>query len=94
MQYIIEIDGEISTKYIYNVWSVFEYEDGTVSQDCRLCATDKVEEFTAFLAQLKDNPDGFMKYSSYQLQIAFVFGVFVGVLQSIMVSLIAANWGN
>jgi hypothetical protein len=52
MKFIIEIDGE--TKYTYNVWDCFEYEDGSISPDTRLLGTDKVEEFTAFFSRIRE----------------------------------------
>lgn len=61
MIYIIEIDGEISTKYTYNVWSVVEFRDedniALFNKDTRILATDDVNEFTSFVAKLKQNPD-------------------------------------
>lgn len=53
MKYIIVIDGALSTRYKYNVWSCFEYEDGSVSQDTRIFESDKKDQFLDFLSNLK-----------------------------------------
>ena len=53
MKYIIEIDGVKSTRYKYNIWSTFQNEDGSVSQDIREFETDSIEEFTLFLSKLR-----------------------------------------
>lgn len=42
---IIVIDGKESTKYKYNLWRCFEYEDGSISQDSRVLYTDSLKEF-------------------------------------------------
>ena len=52
VKYIIVIDGKITTRYIYNVWSVFEYEDRSVSQDTRIFESDNVAEFIEFMSHL------------------------------------------
>lgn len=54
MKYIIEIDGINSTRYTYNVWSVFEDDDGSISQDERVFASDNRDEFINFISYLPD----------------------------------------
>ena len=44
-KFIIVVDGKESTKYTYNLWETFQYEDGTVSEDCRVAESDCLEEF-------------------------------------------------
>lgn len=57
MRYIVVIDGVKSSRYKYNVWSVFEYgcfaPNQECSQDVRLFATDDVEEFALFVKTLE-----------------------------------------
>jgi hypothetical protein len=55
MKYVINIDNQ-SSRYTYNVWSVFEYEDGSLSQDCREFASDDKDEFIKFISELKAVP--------------------------------------
>lgn len=49
MKYIVKIN-EPFDKYIYSVWSVAEYEDGTISQDTRIFFSDDKTSFLAFMA--------------------------------------------
>jgi len=53
MKYIIEIDGVKSTRYKYNVWTVFEYEDRTVGQNARIFCSDDLGEFLEFIKSVK-----------------------------------------
>jgi len=53
MKYIVVVDGKKSTRYIYNVYSVFEYEDGSMSPDTRIFESDDQGEFVEFIASLK-----------------------------------------
>ena len=55
MKYIIDIDSQ-SARYTCNVWSVFKYEDGSLSQDCREFASDDKDEFIKFISELKVIP--------------------------------------
>ena len=55
MKYIIVIDGVESTRYKYNVWSVFEYDDGSVSQDTRIFESDDATEFVKFVSCLPND---------------------------------------
>ena len=52
MKIIIEIDGVVSTRHTYNVWSVVEYKDGIVGKDTRAFTSDSKEEFLAYLSNL------------------------------------------
>jgi len=54
MKYIIEIDGERSTRHKYNVWSVFEYEsfEGELSKEERIFCSDDQQEFLDFIKTL------------------------------------------
>jgi len=52
MKYIIEIDGVHSTKYTYNVWDTFIYDDEAVGKDTRIFASDDKNEFLSFIANL------------------------------------------
>ena len=58
MKYIVVIDGVASTRHKYNVWSVFEYEDGTMSQDTRIFESDILEEFLAYMSALTSIGEG------------------------------------
>ena len=51
MKYIIEIDGINSTRYTYNVWSVFKGDDG-IFQDERVFASDDKDDFINFISSL------------------------------------------
>lgn len=55
MKYIIVIDGVKSTRYIYNVYSVFEYADRSVSEDTRIFESDNKDEFDKFISSLPNN---------------------------------------
>lgn len=59
MKYIIIIDGIERVRYRYNVYESHEYDDGSVSEDCRIFCSDRHDEFVAFIATLKnDKHDG------------------------------------
>jgi hypothetical protein len=58
MKYIIEIDGVSSTKYTYNVWSVWDDYSGAMGKDIRIFASDDKKEFLEFVANLSQEiPD-------------------------------------
>jgi len=44
-----------SSRYDYNAWTVAEYEDGTVTPDTRLVATDDRKQFLARLDHILSN---------------------------------------
>ena len=52
MKYIVEIDGKLSTRYTYNVWSVVEFEDRAMSQNIRIFCSDDLTKFLDFLKKL------------------------------------------
>ena len=64
MQYIVEIDGVVSTRYKYNVWSVqeckVEAESGglvpAVAKDTRIFCSDSLDEFIAYMTILHTRP--------------------------------------
>ena len=53
MKYIVDIDGVESTRHTYNVWSVLEYDDGSVAKDTRIFETDDHEKFITFMSKLQ-----------------------------------------
>ncbi len=59
MKLILDVKNP-ERKYTYNVYSVFEYEDGAVSEDSRKLETDDLAEFLMMLGELikshKDTP--------------------------------------
>lgn len=54
MRYILVINNP-DNKYVYNVWSVFEYRDGEVSPDTRIFCSDDQQKFLDFLKTLPAN---------------------------------------
>lgn len=49
MKLILEIDGVVSTRYKYNLWSVVEYEDGTIDKDFHIEHSDDLAKFMVAL---------------------------------------------
>lgn len=56
MTYMVLVNDE-SSRYKYNVWEVFQYEDGSVSKDARIFESDDAEEFVAFCQTLPSRPN-------------------------------------
>jgi hypothetical protein len=52
MKLIVKIHDE-SARYAYCVYSVFEYEDYTCSEDTRIFESDDKQEFLNFMGQLE-----------------------------------------
>jgi hypothetical protein len=52
MKVIVVIDGVKSTRSKYNVWSAFEHDDGTISQDTRIFNSDDKNEFIEFMSTI------------------------------------------
>jgi hypothetical protein len=50
-KYIIVVDGVVSTRYKYNLWETYVYEDGAVSENARVIHCD---ELASFIAQIND----------------------------------------
>ena len=63
MKYMVEIDGEVSTRYTYNVYSIDTFgvdeKDGRgkidefYMKDTRIFCSDDVNEFLEFMKTLK-----------------------------------------
>ena len=51
MKHIIEINDD-SARYAYNVWTTFDYNDGTVSKDTQIFESDDRDEFLDFLKNI------------------------------------------
>ena len=54
MNYIIEIDGVVSTRYRYNVWSVYTFHETAMVpdsylKDTRIFCSDNEQEFLSFI---------------------------------------------
>ncbi len=45
MKYIFDVDGVVSTKYKYNMWTTVEFEDNTFAKDSRVVFGDNYEIF-------------------------------------------------
>ncbi len=57
MKYILDVNNE-GRKYEYNMFTVFEYEDGNCSEDTRVLETDSLSEFaTGVLGILDAGPE-------------------------------------
>ena len=52
MKYIVKMHDE-SAAYAYCVYSVFEYEDYTCSEDTRIFCSDDRQEFLSFIEELE-----------------------------------------
>lgn len=56
-KYILVVDGELSTKYKYNLWEVHQYEDGAISENNRIIYEDDRETFLQNLESFLKNLD-------------------------------------
>lgn len=56
---ILDIGTKDGNKYIFNVWSVVEYEDGTFGKDVREEATDNFQEMVDYLKSCPDKTERF-----------------------------------
>ncbi len=56
MKFIIEINDTESIK-LYTVWSVSNYELGTLSKDIKLFSSDDKEKFNQFIRRLHKNSE-------------------------------------
>jgi len=57
MKFIIEVDGIVSTRYKYNLWSTVEYEDGAVAADARIEHEDDLDTFMVKLRHQIERAD-------------------------------------
>ena len=50
-KFIIVVDGKVGTRYTYNLWEVFYYDDGSVSENNRVLHGDNLDEFIKVLKE-------------------------------------------
>lgn len=54
MKVIVEIDGAVSTRYRFNVWTVLELIDGKMEKNVRIFESDNFLDFSEFIRKLNE----------------------------------------